>query len=120
MLFINDKLDMNKERPTELNKKIKRLRESRDGLKLNNRKKNLINQKLRDRNVEITKSRDLWKSRNKELRKEFARDKEELEQQVQAAQEELERERIRADKERERANKLQNEIKAVWEKKSRA
>lgn len=108
---------MNKERPTELNKKIKRLRTSRDGLKLNNREKNLINQKLRDRNVEITESRNLWKKRNKELRKEFDREKEELEQRTQAAREDLERERIRADKERERANKLQNEIEAVWGKK---
>jgi hypothetical protein len=107
---------MNKNRPTELNKKIKRLRESRDGLKLNNRGKNLINQKLRDRNVEITESRDLWKSRHKEL----GRQKEELQLQVQTAREEAERERIRADEERERADKLQAEIETVWGKKSRA
>lgn len=108
---------MNKERPTELNKKIKRLRTSRDGLKLKNREKNLINQKLRDRNVEITKSRDLWKKRNKELRKEFDCEKEELERRAQTALDELEHECIRADKERERADKLQNEIEAVWGKK---
>jgi hypothetical protein len=107
---------MTKDRPTELNKKIKRLKASRDGLKVNNREKNLINQKLRDRNVEITESRDQWKARHKEI----SRQKEELEEQVQAAQEEIECERIRADRERERADKLQAEVETVWGKKSRA
>jgi len=107
---------MNKNRPTELNKRIKRLEISRNGLKINNREKNLINQKLRDRNVEITESRDKWKIRHKELK----REKEELEQLFQGAQEEIERQRIRADAERDRADKLQAEIEMVWGKKSRA
>jgi hypothetical protein len=106
---------MNKERPTELNKKLKRLRESRDNLKLNNREKNLINQKLRDRNVEITESRDQWKMRSKEL----IQQKKDLEQQVLIAQREIEQERMKADLERERANKLQAEIEEVLKKKSR-
>lgn len=107
---------MNKDRPAELNKKIKRLKTSRDGLKCNNREKNLINQKLRDRNVEIAESRDLWKARHKEVNCQ----KEELERQIQVAQQEIEHERLRADEERKRADKLQAEIGAVWEKKSRA
>jgi hypothetical protein len=111
---------MSKERPTELHKKIKRLKESRDGLKLNIREKSLMTQRLRDRNAEIIASRDLWKAHNKELRKEFDRHKEELEQQAQAAREEAERERIRADRERERADNLQVEIEAILGKKSRA
>jgi hypothetical protein len=111
---------MNKERPTELHKKIKRLKESRDGLKLNIREKSLKAQRLQDRNAEIIESRDLWRARNKELRKEFASQKEELEQQAQAAREETERERIRADRERERADKLQIEIETILGKKSRA
>ena len=111
---------MSKERPTELHKKIKRLKESRDGLKLNIREKSLTAQRLQDRNAEIIESRDLWRTHNKELRKEFARQKEALEQQAQAAREETERERIRADRERERADKLQIEIEAIWGKKSRA
>ncbi len=107
---------MTKERLCELNQKIKRLRTSRDDLKLNNREKTLCNKKLRDRNVEITENRDQWKARSKEL----DRQKEEMEQQIQATKEELERERMRADKERERADKLQAEIETVWKKKSRA
>ncbi len=110
---------MSKERPTELHKKIKRLKESRDGLKASNREKSLKTQRLQDRNAEIIESRDHWRARNKELRKEFARQKEDLEQQAQAAREERERERIRADRERERANKLQIEIEAIRGKKSR-
>ncbi len=106
---------MTKNRPTELNKKIKRLRESRDGLKLNNREKNLINQKLRDRTVEIAESRDQWKERHKELNPQ----KEALEQQVQVARDETERERMRAEEERERADNLQAEIQKIWGKKSR-
>jgi len=111
---------MSKERPTELHKKIKRLKESRDGLKLNVREKSLMTQRLRDRNAEIIESRDLQRSRNKELRKEFDRQREDLEQQAQAAREEADRERIRADRECERANKLQIEVEAIWGKKSRA
>jgi hypothetical protein len=111
---------MSKERPTELHKKIKRLKESRDGLKLNVREKSLMTQRLRDRNAEIIESRDLQRSHNKELRKEFDRQREDLEQQAQAAREEADRERIRADRECERANKLQIEVEAIWGKKSRA
>jgi chromosome segregation ATPase len=107
---------MNKQRPTELNQKIKRLRASRDGLKLNNREKTLINQKLRDRNVEITESRDHWKTRSKEL----DRQREALEQQIQVAKEETACERMRADEERNRAEKLQTEIESILKKKSRS
>jgi hypothetical protein len=107
---------MNKERPTELNKKIKRLQESRDNLKIKNREKNLLNQKLRDRNIEIAESRNQWKMRNKELHSRQV----ELEQQLQIAQDSIERERIRADKERQRADNLQAEIETAWKKKSRA
>lgn len=100
---------MKKARPGELNQKIKRLQESRDGLKCRNYEKSLRNKALRDRTVEITENRDQWKARSKEL-----------DRQLQAAMEEIERERIRADEERERADKLQNEIETVWGKKSRA
>ena len=103
-----------------VNKKIKRLRESRDGLKLNIREKSLMTQRLRDRNAEIIESRDLQRTHNKELRKEFDRQREDLEQQAQAAREEADRERIRADRECERANKLQIEVEEIWGKKSRA
>lgn len=119
-IVFQDRTKMSKERPTELHKKIKRLKESRDGLKLNIREKSLMTQRLRDRNAEIIESRDLQRSHNKELRKEFDRQREDLEQQAQAAREEAERERIRADRECERANKLQIEIEAIWGKKSRA
>ena len=120
LIVFQGRIKMSKERPTELHKKIKRLKESRDGLKLNIREKSLMTQKLRDRNTEIIESRDLQRSHNKELRKELSRQKEDLEQQAQAAREEAERERIRADRERERADKLQIEIEAIWGKKSRA
>ena len=110
---------MGKERPTELHKKIKRLKESRDGLKLNVREKSLRAQRLQDRNAEIIESRDLQRAHNKELRKELSRQKEDFEQQAQAIREEAERERIRADRECERADKLQIEIETIRGKKSR-
>lgn len=107
---------MNKERPGELKQKIKRLKTSRDELKLNTREKALQNKKLRDRNVEITENRDQWKARSKEL----DRQKGDLEQQILAAKEETERERIRANEERKRADKLQADIETFLKKKSRA
>ena len=99
---------MNKERPGELNQKIKRLQGSRDGLKLNNREKAKQNKILRDRNAEIAESRDQWKNRSKEL----IRHKEDLEQQIEAFKEEAKRERMRAEQ-------LQTEIQTIWKKKSR-
>lgn len=107
---------MNKERPGELNQKIKRLKTSRDELKLNNREKAQRNKKLRDRNVEITENRDRWKAHSKEL----IHQKEDLERQIQAAKDETKRERMRADEERKRADRLQAEIEAILKKKPRA
>lgn len=106
---------MNKERPGELNQKIKRLQTSRDALKRKNHEKTLKNKNLRDRNVEITQNRDHWKARSKELHHQ----KEALEQQMQAAKEEAEQERLRADEERERADILQAQVDSVLKKKSR-
>lgn len=96
-----------KERPCDLNQKNKRLRDSRDTLKLKNREKSQDNKRLRDRNVEITENRDLWKTRSKEL-----------ERQLHAAKEETELERIRVKEERERADRLQAELETIWKKKS--
>jgi len=98
-----------KARPCDLRQQMNRVRNAKDNLKNINREKALMNKKLRDRSVELTESRDLWKSQSKELNR-----------QLQAAQEETEHERMRADKERERADTLQAEIEAVWGKKSRA
>lgn len=98
-----------KERPCDLNQKNKRLRDSRDALKLKNYEKSQDNKKLRDRNTEITESRDLWKARSKEI-----------ERQLDAAREETEFERIHVKKERERADRLQSELDTIWKKKSGA
>ena len=98
-----------KARPGDLRQQLKRVRNSRDNLKNINREKATVNKKLRDRNVEITENRNQWKARSKEL-----------DRQLQAIQEEAELERIRADKERERADRLQAEMDAIREKKSRA
>ena len=98
-----------KARPGELRQQMNRVRNSRDNLKDINREKAAMNKKLRDRNVELTESRDQWKARSKEL-----------DCQLRTAEEETEHERMRANKERERADKLQAEIETVWGKKSRA
>jgi predicted nuclease with TOPRIM domain len=98
-----------KARPGDLRQQMNRVRNSRDNLKNINREKAVMNKKLRDRNVELTESRDQWKTRSKEL-----------DRQLQTAQEEAERERMRADRELERADRLQAEIEALWGKKSRA
>ncbi len=115
-IIFYDRTKMNKERPGELNQKIKRLRASRDELKLNNREKAKLNKKLRDRNMEIIESRDQWKARSKK----FDYQRKDLEQQIQVTKAETERERKRADEECERANKLQAEIEIFLKKKSRA
>lgn len=60
---------MTKERPTELNKRLKRVTTSRDNLKEHNRKKALENKKLRDRNVEIRQGRDFWKNKHDEQKR---------------------------------------------------
>jgi DNA repair exonuclease SbcCD ATPase subunit len=109
---------MLKERPYELNQKLKRVQASRDDLKSNNREKSLQNKKLRDRNAEITQSRDMWKSRNKELEKALERHKEDLILQIETTNKAIEEERKRTEKERERADFLQAEIEDI-KKKSR-
>lgn len=104
---------MLKERPYELNQKLKRVQASRDDLKTTNREKTLQNKKLRDRNVEITQSRDMWKSRNKELEKALENQKEDLARQIEAANKAIEEEKRRTEKERERADLLQVEIEDI-------
>ncbi len=110
-----------KERPGDLHKKISRLRESRDGIKQNSLQKTLMNKKLRDRNAEISASRDFWKERNRDL----TRAQYELEQKLQISQKEVEyertradQERMRADEERDRSEKLKEEIENIRKKKS--
>lgn len=107
--------EQKKERPSDIKRKITRLQDSRDGLKENNRKKNLLNKKLRDRNVEIEECRDLWKKQSKELKIRQGA----LEEKLLAVQKETERERMRADSERDRADKLQLEVENIRGKKSR-
>ena len=102
-----------KQRPCDLNQKLKRLQASRDSLTLNSRKKALVNKNLQDRNVELTENRNHWKARSKEL----VHQKEELEQQLQAAKEGNRARTDTCNAERERANKLQAEIESIWEKK---
>jgi hypothetical protein len=109
---------MEKERPTELNKKIKRLRSSRDKLKDRSREKTLDNKKLRDRNVEIETSRDFWKKQCKDLCKEHLTKHEALMEELKASQDKLEQERMQVSFERERAKKLEEEIEKIREKKS--
>lgn len=106
------------ERPCDLNKKIKRLHESRDNAKKNIRNKAKQNKALRDRNVEITANRDHWKARSKELNQALERQTEEMHRQLQAAQEEIERERRRAEEERKRADELRTNLEEIWKKKS--
>ena len=65
---------------------------------------------MRDRNAEISESRDLWKARRKKITKESEDHVLQLEQQIQAAKMDAEAERKRADEEHKRANKLQSEI----------
>ena len=84
------------------------MRIARNHLKDVCREKTAMNKKIRDRNVELSESRDKWKNKSKEL-----------ENQLRATQEEMGRERIRADQERERADKLQGEIETILKKKSR-
>ena len=110
---------MLKERPGDLNSKLKRMQSSRDNLKENNREKTLQNKKLRDRNIEITESRDMWRSRSQELKKELESKQEEFAVQIHAANKVIEEEKKRVEKERERADQLLAEIEVI-KKKSRS
>lgn len=109
-------MKVEKELPGELNKKLKRVKSSRDNLKECNREKAQQNKKLRDRNVEIAVSRDKWKSRTKELEKELERERNELKLQIEAATQAAAKEKNRADKESERAERLQAENEEVKKK----
>jgi len=102
---------MLKERPYELNQKLKRIQASRDNLKENNREKMLQNKTIRDRNAEIAQSRDMWKSRSKDLVKVLVDQKEELTCKIEAANKAMEDE-----KKRERADILQEEIEKIKKK----
>jgi len=110
---------MLKERPYELNQKLKRIQASRDNLKANNREKVLQNKKLRDRNVEITESRDMWRSRTKELEKALDDQRRDLTTQIQAANEKIEEEKQRVENEKKQADFLRVEIEEI-KKKSRS
>lgn len=74
-----------KERPYELSQKFKRMRASRDNLKESNQQKMLKNKELRDRSAEIAQSREMWKSRSKELERVLADQRETLITQIEAA-----------------------------------
>lgn len=110
---------MIKEKPFELNQKIRRLKASREGLKACNREKAKKNKMLLDRTVELTENRDHWKTVSKTLRKEKEELKEMFEERVRIAEAEAARERARADEERARADKFQAQVEEVWKKKSR-
>jgi sigma54-dependent transcription regulator len=107
---------MEKERPGDLKKKIKRVVVSRDNLKQRSREKTRVNKTLRDRNAELTESRERWKKETKKLRKYFRSEQEGWEKQLQEAQAEIARERRRAEEERKRADLIKEEINAMRKK----
>jgi hypothetical protein len=107
---------MLKERPYQLNQKLKRVQASRDNMKASNREKMYQNKALRDRNVEITQSRDMWRSRSLELEKVLANQREDLERQIETAKKAIEDEKMRVEKERERADLLQVELEDIKKK----
>lgn len=107
---------MLKETPYQLNQKLKRMQASRDNLKDSNREKMHQNKKLRDRNAEITESREMWKARSKELEKTLVNQREDLEHQIETACKAAENEKRRAENERKRADLLQVEIENIKKK----
>ena len=107
---------MEKELPSDLRKKLKRMTESRDNLKEKNREKVLLNQSLRDRNVEIQDSRDQWQNKYKNKNQE----NKELERQLQSAQEEILREKECAEQALKREGDLAAQLKELRGKKSRS
>jgi acyl-CoA synthetase (NDP forming) len=104
---------MLKERPYELNQKLKRMQASRDNLKDSNREKMLQNKKLRDRNEEITQSRDMWRARTQELEKAINAVQQDYEHQIEVARQLAGKERIRAENERAHAEQLQRELEDI-------
>jgi len=104
---------MLKERPYELNQKLKRMQASRDRLTDSNREKMPQNKKLRDRGVELTQSRDMWRARTQELEKAIRAAQQDCEHQVEVARQLAEKETILAEKERARADRLQKELEDI-------
>lgn len=107
---------MLKEKPGEINRKYKRMQASRDNLKETNQEKAQQNKKLRDRNVELTESRDMWKSRSLQLEKTLECQKEELKLQIEIANKTAEEERMRGEKGRERVGQLETELEEAKKK----
>lgn len=116
------------ERPCDLNKKLKRLSDSRENAKENIRNKAKQNKALRDRNVEISENRDQWRARSKELQQELKqqaktfcerlkRQEKEHAKLLQNAMEKADMERNRAEDERKRADELQAALEEALKKK---
>ena len=106
---------MGKELPSDLRKKIVRLKTAKKKLKVKNGEKTKNNKALRDRTAEIKESRDAWQKKYEEKKKESNL----LEENLKIAEAERDQARDRAKLELERAEQLQRELAELRKKKSR-
>ncbi len=108
---------MIKERPGELRREMKRIRDSRNKHKEQNREQALKNRRLQDRNQEITFSRDSWKNACQQSREEMEALKKELLEKLRTAEKEAQQERQKAEEAKKLAEQLQCEMEIALQKK---
>ena len=111
---------MKKELPSDFRKKISRLHKAKENIKDKSCEKTKQNKALRDRNVEIQQSRDLWRSKWEEKKKE----NDKLTKKLEAAQKERDRvkeqARKQAEKDLEYTEQLQKELEELRKKKPKS
>lgn len=103
-------------KPGELNQQLRRMKKSRDDLKEANRQKAQEIKALRDRNVEIKESRNMWKARCQEIQKSIEIQKEELKQELDAVHLAIEEERSLKEKESDCLSALHAELEELKKK----
>ena len=110
---------MTKERPGELKREMKRIRDSRNKHKERNREQALKNRRLQDRNQEITCSRDKWKNVYEKSCEKMNSLKKELLEKLRIAEEEAQQERKKAEEAKKLAEQLQYEMDIALQKKTK-
>lgn len=107
---------MKKELPSDFRKKISRLHKAKENIKDKSCEKTKQNKALRDRNVEIQQSRDLWRSKWEENKKEY----DALAKRLKVLQKERDRDeeqsRKQAKKDLEYTEQLQKELEELRKK----
>jgi hypothetical protein len=110
---------MNKERPGEIRRELQRVRTSRNKHKEKVCEQSLKNKRLKDRNQEITLSRNKWKNAYKQSHEELKILKRELIEKLKAAHKETRQECQKVEELQKQSEQLQYEMENLLEKKTK-